>query len=373
METLAQVIDALMDSNEPGDLLNNPMIQFGTESRAYMGAELLPTRIVDQNVYKEEKLQYRTIVANDGTRYSPVQMKDGKRYGSFTVELADQDVGNDFTSFEHDLVLRYLRANSTMEAVTASLNWFNNTIVLPLEEKIEVHRWSAITDAVIHLRGDDGYREDILISNPAGHRITIASGSTAAPAGWYDPNRDPLEDLYKAQNLASDKGYNISRIITSTRNRNLLLRHPKVVARKNTVIFSGNQIQTVQGRLSNAELDAILSDDGLPGIETYNLKYNTSTGNARFLRETAFVMVATTGRDEVINDENADDGQIVLPNTLGYVGMGRPAGEGAPGRAWNMEMMRNKPRTIHAEAWQTTLPVIMDPEAIIVLNIPYQT
>lgn len=373
METLAQVVERLIDQGALNNAVRNPMIMFGTRNRPLLGAELLPNREVPENMYQEEKIQWRTIVANDGTRYSPVQYKNGARYGSFTVKLEHQDIGSQMTSREHDAIIRYLRQTMSMEAAATALNWFENVIIMGLEEKIEVQRWQAIVDAQVILKGDDGYTDVVQYSNPPGHRVTIASGTVASPAGWYDPTHDPMDDIQNTILFQAQKGYTINRIICSRRIAYILVNHPKMLARRNQVVFVGNQVQTVRGSISLQDLGSIFASDNLPQLEIYDTYYNTDTGTARFLRDTAFVMLATTGMNEEVLMTNSDLEPFELEETIGYCAIGRPAGEAMPGRAWNMTVNNNKPRVIDAQAWQAQSPVIMAPEAIMVLNIPYPT
>ena len=63
------------------------------------------------------------------------------------------------------------------------------------------------------------------------------------------------------------------------------------------------------------------------------------------------------------------NGQVrLVENTIGYVGVGRAVGQRAPGRVVRVEAFNNKPPRIEAEGWQTTLPVIADPESIAVIK-----
>jgi hypothetical protein len=77
------------------------------------------------------------------------------------------------------------------------------------------------------------------------------------------------------------------------------------------------------------------------------------------------VMIATTGRDESLD---LGDTQQLLTDTLGYTAVGRATGQGSPGRVVRMEAFENKPPRIEGEAWQTSLPVVTEPEAIVVIG-----
>ena len=76
--------------------------------------------------------------------------------------------------------------------------------------------------------------------------------------------------------------------------------------------------------------------------------------------------MATTGQDESI--DLGDTNSLMVANTLGYTALGRAAGQAMPGRVLRMEAFENKPPRIEAEGWQTSLPVITNPEAIAVIT-----
>jgi hypothetical protein len=83
------------------------------------------------------------------------------------------------------------------------------------------------------------------------------------------------------------------------------------------------------------------------------------------------VLVATTGRDESIDlgdfDPSVASPELVA-DTIGYVGVGRAAGQSAPGRHVVVNAYENKPPRIEGEAWQTSFPVITEPEAIYIIK-----
>jgi hypothetical protein len=48
----------LIESDEPMAIARNPMVQFGTEQRRYLGATLLPERLVPRNEFTEDRIVY---------------------------------------------------------------------------------------------------------------------------------------------------------------------------------------------------------------------------------------------------------------------------------------------------------------------------
>src|SRR5690349_8338947 len=128
-------------------IARNPLAQFGPPARQYLGATLLPERLVPLNAYRERAIRYRTVIANNGTRYSPAQLKDDNSIvGSMLVELAETDIARQFTAEDYDAFLTLLMANSTMEAVAQLTRWLDVTVNRALLDLNEKQRWQAIVD-----------------------------------------------------------------------------------------------------------------------------------------------------------------------------------------------------------------------------------
>lgn len=359
MATLASLLAAMRADGTFETIARNRRAQFGRTGRNYLGASLLPERNVLENAFREEAIRYRTIVANDGTRYSPTQLKAGDLIGSFLVELGESDIARQFDSQLYDALLRHLGGNQTMEGVASVTNWFDTVINLSLIEHSEKQRWQAIVDALVLRRGDNAYSEDVAYSNPAGHRV-------AQSAPWSTDSTDIYADIFAGADLLASKGYTVSRMFTS---RNVLA----IMAGNNTVktrtgiavVNTSGQIQSASGRATRDNINGTLQQDGLPAIETYDLQYRTQVGTEFFLKRDVFVLVGTTGQDESID---FGDSEELFPDTLGYLAIGKGAGQSAPGRVLRAEAKEDKPPRIEAEGWQTTLPVVLHPEAIFVVN-----
>jgi hypothetical protein len=340
-------------------LARNPLAQFGRPARRYIGAELLPEMPVLENQFTEESIRYRTVVANGGTRYSPTQKKSGDLIGSFDVKLANSDIAREFTGRDYDALLRILGQNAEMQAVAQVTNWADVVLNLALIENDELWRWQAIENALVLVRGDNGYSEDVPISNPAGHRVNVAGD-------WTDDTYDPFDDIYAMVDLLQSKGYTVSRIITSQAATTKLARNAKASNKAAKVTIVNGAIQSTS-RSSLAAINSVLAEDGLPPIERYDLRTRTQTGDQRFLSAGSMVFVAETGRDVTLELPDADV-PAVIPNALGYTAIGRPTGHATPGRVVRAEAKEDKPPRIEGEAWSTSFPVIQDPEAIGVLK-----
>lgn len=365
MNLLALVRQMMTDGTIPL-VARNPLAQFGPPARTYLGATLLPERLVPLNAYRERNIRYRTVIANNGTRYSPTQIKDDTTLvGSMLVELAENDIARQFTGEDYDAFLELLQARPTMEAVAALTRWLDVTVNRALLDLNEKQRWQALLDAQVVLTGDNGYAETVNYSNPAGHRVN--AGGT-----WSNSGYDPYPDIVAGVQKLTDKGYTVNRIMTARKVATILLRNPFMQARAGArvVVTSGGSIQAQPSPLiSIDQLNAVFLADGLPPLEFYEAQYFDYAGAHRFFRDTSLAMFATTGRDETYQESLYYSGDpIVIPDTLGYEAVGRAVGQSGPGRVIRMEPKEDKPPRIEAEGWQTSLPVITEPEAIFVIN-----
>lgn len=340
-------------------IARNPLAQFGQRNRQYLGASLLPERTVEGNAYREDQIKYRTVIANAGTRYSPTQLKDGDLVGDFLVELADTDIKRTMSGRQYDALIKLLMQNQSIDGMAQITNWVDTTVNLALAEALEKQRWEAIVDASVVLEGDDGFKETLNYSNPTGHRVN--AGST-----WSTDTNDPFDDIVAGADKLSALGYTVNRIITSTNVVSIMAGNDKVKSRVGlSVVNASGQIQGAVGRATRDAINGALQADGLPTIETYDLQYRKSSGTGRFLKNDVFVMIATTGQDEAI--DQGDTEQLVT-DTLGYTAIGRAAGQSDPGRYIRVASFEDKPPRLEAEGWQTALPVVLEPEAIYVIK-----
>ena len=262
------------------------------------------------------------MVANDGTRYSPTQKKAGDLIGSFLVELGNSDIAREFDSSMYDALLSYLMSNQTMEAVASITNWLDTTVNLALIEHDEKQRWQAIVDASVVRLGDNAYSETVTYSNPSGHRA-------AESAPWTTDTTDIFGDITTMADLLASKGYTVNRIYTSTAVLAKMAGNNTVKTRTNRVVVNtSGQIQSVSGRATHDDINGALQADGLPPITTYDLQYRTQTGTEYFLKRDVMVLVGTTGQDQTLD---FGDNEELFPDTLGYLAIGRAAGQSTAG------------------------------------------
>src|SRR5215210_41225 len=331
--------------------------QFGTPARPYLGATVLPERRVEQNAYREDAIRFRTTLANDGSRYSPAQKKTTcQLVGSMLVELGNQDIASEFTGQDYDNLMRFLQSNASMEAIAQVINWVEVVINRSLLELLEKQRWQAIVSAQVTRTGDNGFSETVTYPNPSGQR-RVAGGT------WSSNSYDPFDDISEMVDHFYDLGYDVNRIITSRRVTSILARNALFAQRvANVRVLSGSDLV---GRANQGQINSYLQAEGIPAIETYDARWRSETSIGRFIPDDVMIFLSTTGQDTTID---WGDSTRFVPDTLGYTAIGRPVGLPDPGRVIRMWAKDDKPPRLQAEGWQTTLPVLTEPEALAVIS-----
>lgn len=357
---ILELLNRIRDDGSLRDITRNPLAQFGVPERRYLGAELLPEREVTENRYAEENIRYRTLIANDGSRYSPVQRKKGELVGAVDVVLGDSDIGREFTGREYDVLKRILGTKTPFEAAPALLNWVDLALNRALIELNEKQRWELMVNAEVIRKGNNGFRETLSIPNPAGHRVNAAGT-------WSSNLYDPYADIAAMVNLLTSKGYTVNRIITRRAVISILMGNSNIAQRLGITTLAPGVLAGVKSPvLDITGLNNIFQRDGLPPIEEYNLQYNTSAGAQYFLPGNTMVFLCTTGRDETIFLGN--DTLRTVQNTFGYLAVGLATAQNEPGRIVNLFHEERRPPRIEGEGYQATCPVITEPEAIGVIK-----
>ncbi len=321
-------------------------------SRLFLGPSLLPERATE-NSFTDYGIRFRTVIANDGTRYSPAQLKTDEGFvGSVKVEVGHSDIARQFTGRDYDLFLALLQTKPEMEAVVQFLNWVDvevNRALLDLNEK---QRWQAIVAGQVLRKGDNGYTELVAIAGQ-----------------WSLDTYDPIPDILAGVDLLASKGYAVGRMISSRKVAGILGRNA-LVRQRGTATLSVSTAGQIQGRpptrLAAPALNAVLQSEGLPDLEVYDEQYRDYAGPHRFLQEDALILTASTGRDERIARVNLQgSGSFdILTDTIGYTALGRPVGVPSAQRVIRAWPHDDKPPRVHAEGWQATIPVITEVESI---------
>lgn len=362
---LLTLVRTIEENGELEEVAFNPLAQFGTPARGYLGAEILPERNVESNTFREGTIRYRTVIANSGTRFSPVQIKraGASLIGSMLVELGESDIGDEMTGRDYDALRDLLRRTGDMEAIAAAVRWASVHLNDPLLMLNERQRWDVIVNAQTVRVGDNEYRETVAYPNPTGHR-TIETNSWSARDANGESVYDPFETLMAIAAAAAAKGYNIARMVCRQAVVSLMAQNTHVQRR----VYGVRPDEEFYGGLviGLPQINAICRSLGLPEITTYDAQYATVTGSGFFVPAGTMVFTCATGQDETIEPEDGDP--VYLRDTLGYHAVGRAAGQDASGRVLLLTPYRDKPPRIEGQAWQTAFPVIQDPEAVYTLS-----
>lgn len=360
MADLQRIIDQLVTSGAIKRIARNRAQQFGSRTRPRPGARILPAEDQPENSYTDDTVKYRTNVANAGTRYGPVQLKGNAYTGSVKVELFEYDIGSELTSKEYDTLLRYLDTRRTMDAVASITNFLDVTINQAIEDLREVYRWQAIELASVTRKGHNKYLEVVPYSNPSLHRA-------AAAAAWSNDATEIMDDISNRVQLLADKGFKVGQIFSSRNVVNIMAGNAKMATRAGKVKVSASNgafTTTPAGRLSLESINQAFSDEGLPPIQLLDGIYRTQTGTTRFISNNVMIFLALTGRDATVELGDTEGTVELLPDVLGYYGVGRAAGQSEPGRVIRATHEEDKPPRIEAQGWETGAPVITEPEAI---------
>lgn len=341
-------------------IAGNPLAQFGVPSQPLLGATILPERLVPQNMYKETAIRYRAMIANDAERYSPVQIKaGGELIGEMTVELGNQNIGRQMTPQDYDGLLELLGRNADMSAIDTLTGWVDSTLNQGLQMVTEKQRWEALVSAQVTRDGDNGFHEVVQYPNPAGQRV-------AAGGVWSNDAYDPFDDITAIKEYAAGLGYQLNRAFTSTAVAGIMQRNTLVKTRGGA-FRQTNATTDFLMTLNRSGLDTVFAGEGLPVLETYDLTYRTQNGAlTRYLPNTVMVFTATT--DSSVEIDVAANERVFMPSTLGYTALGRATGQSAPGRVIQVTPIQILPPHLEGRAWQTSLPVITEPEAVFVIN-----
>ena len=340
----------------------NPFAQFGTPQRSYVGAEILPERFTNENSYTESLIRYRTVVANDSPRFSPIIKKGGLGYvGEMKVETGTQTIAVELNGRELDAVIQQVNRGQVASVAEFISRWSDLHVNRALLEKTELQRFQALVNASVVRVGANGYGETIAYTNPAGHRV-------AAGGDWTDDAYDPMDDIVAQTQLLKSKGYNVTRILTSSAVVSTLTRNAKVAARTATLQVTGAGTLAVSGGFASVNsVNQMLQSNGLPIIEVYDAVTRNEAGDIiRFLDEDVMLFVSDAGLDPA--EFRYEDETRVVSFPLGYTAIGRVAGQMDAGRFISAEGKAGYPPRIEFEGAQESLPVILEPEAIAVIN-----
>lgn len=368
---LVELINSVIERDLIARLAANPSAQFGLRSEQFVAASLLPEQGVPGNVVEDENVRYRSVIANDAARYSPVQLKEGAAlFGSMLAKLADSDIGKEFTAQQYDQIRRLLERGGTMEAEARFLGWLDQEVNQALLRLNEKQRWDALIDAAVVRTGDNGFTETVSYPNPSGHRVQVSADWEAETSGVSDD--DPFVDIFSVFEQARDENVIFNRILMSSKVQFILLRNTFVKDRAQfgAAGFIPPNDDVLRAPMAVPALAALFVAQGLPAPEVFDGTYEDFNGTHRYLDEDKILFVGQTGQSLEIFPEDGDP--FFVTDTLGYHAIGEPAGQNTPGRVISVEVISNKkPPRIEVEGWQTSLPIITSGEKVFVLDTTF--
>jgi hypothetical protein len=365
------LLSRLQEQGRFDNIAGSTVAQFGTPERQYLGARFMPEQLV-ANHGREDQIRYRTVVASAGTRFSTATKKSqGQMVGGFRYELGHSDIERDMTSQDYDAVIEHLNQGGDFQQAAANtvLDFTDTAINRALVEFNEMQRWIYWETGQVTIQLPRGGQEVVDYPQPdgGGHRLT-------AGGPWSDDSYDAIADIERAADVLRDKGYRVDNIVLSNRVLRILSNRDDIRKLGGTAVtvpddssapgFSIAAFRADRNVVANA-FDAL----GLPAPLRYDLHYWSQNGQERFMSDDVAVFIgeATSGRERIVNNEKPEDVRV-LPNTLGYVGVGRAAGQSSRGRAIDVQQFTNKPPRVQMEGWQTSLPIPQEPESTSVID-----
>lgn len=369
VKTLPELVQWMNGSGQFDALANNKLSQFGTPEETLLGASILPEYPEADNSFTDNGMAISGEIGNSGADYSPAQIN--KAFGAYALDysLGKIDAATQLHGKDIEDIVQYLahQTPSTDAISSASeiiTRWFDEGVIMSLAKLIEHQRWQCIIDGVVKRRGSNGYGEDVPYPFGPGHQTFVsASGTMAAPAGWYDTNpvtaADALEDLLAANQRLKSQGFRLIRIISGSVIKSVFMRNGKV---RRNALPDGSTRSTTQ-----ADIEALLRAHDLPNWETYDIGFkvrlnpnSSQITNIPFFERTGFdpvvLLAATNNKAQV----DLGKGNIIkLPNTLGGYALGRPKGQIRRGKIANVILHDEKyPPSIYAEIIAQGLPII---------------
>lgn len=372
MADLLSFVDDFIKDGYPYQIARDPRVQFGTPQRQYLGAQILPEQTSDTNAIIEDLARFEIVIANDGDPLSPPQIKQSAGGAELIVRLGHIDIATQMDARDMRRLANLVDGNDRAAAESFFARWLTRAVRLGLSEKAESQRWQLLADAQVSLNYLDQPSRiaDFPSLSPDGHRVTVPSGTEAAPAGWYADDFDPMaETIIPLVTMLKAKGYMPTRIVTSTNLlQGVLASNPEMQRRSGgtLVINSSGSLENANGDLADTSRRFLAN--GMPAPVTYDLHYRTQTGSQRFLPDDKFIILCTTGRDAEI--DLGDDGVRVIEDTFGYYGVGVSEGQSTPGAVITPKYSDVKPVGVYAEGYLEGFPILLEPEAIAVVTVP---
>ena len=353
-----------------GDLIriaNDPMAMFGSDmlNKSYLGARFLPEKMMmglRNNIIKVEETRFRTIIAEDSGKYDAVPLRHLAETFDMTVEMGYFDIGREISGSEYDAILQLLAAARSDAARARMLLFVDSVLNYGLKDKKEKQRWDAIVNRRVRIEKSNGQLYDVLYDFPAGNDFP-------APAFFTDNNVDPFDTIFDAIDLLKDLGYGrIEAIVSRSKPLSAMMRNESVKSR-----FGGMRVNTAnntvtpvnKGIVGKSLLDQTLSQEGYPGFTEYNEGYYTEAGFNHYLPIDSVTVIGSTNNFEEIEVDESVGERMLIPDVLGYYGVGTCQGQTEAGDVIKLFPKEDKPVRIEGQAEGVGFPIIKETRAIV--------
>ena len=361
------LIDLMKKDGDITRLTRDPFAQFGSEvlRKTYLGARFLPERRMTRsknNIIQEEELRFRTIIAEDSGRFDPAPKRALTETVDLQVTMGHFDIAREIDGNEYDEIIEMLDASQNNAARARLLYLVDTMLNHALLDKKEKQRWEMIVDSQVRIEKSNGKAYDVIVDAPAGHRVT-------SPAFFSDNSFDPFEEIFKGLNVLKDAGYGQIQAAISTYAPISAMRSNQQVKIRTgglSVDTINSAVTPVTGAPTDARINQVLSEQGIPPIIEYNQGYNTETGFFPYIPKDALILIARTPRREQLVVPDGED--MLLYDTLGYYGVGRCQGEAQVGDVIKLFPKEDKPVRIEGEAQGVGFPVPLEEKAIYVIR-----
>ncbi|NEP10677.1 MAG: hypothetical protein F6K14_10765 [Symploca sp. SIO2C1] len=376
ISVLQPIFDEIAAQGIIAAIARDPVLQFGTPQMRLLMANYLPRRLSDVNTITEDLTLVTAHIADDGDPMSPPQIKAITKGMPITVVLGHIDTAAQMSAREHREISYLVQRNERAQAISRVIRWLTTVTRQAISLKEEKQRCDAIANGTVTITPMNGTSYDITFPIPADNVVTVPSGTVAAPAGFYGANYNPILDfLVPMRNRLRDLGMEPMVIITSNKIATAMEQNEQLRKMAGNIIITDTGLASGQRDISAAYLDSMLRQNGLPPLMRYDSRYPLQNGSKiRFWPEDKLVMLGATGRSEIIEwTEERELKSILLPNTLGYYGVGTSLGQSSPGMVIATKASDLKPVGWYAEAYQESFPVPLEYEAIVQATIPEPT
>lgn len=359
---VTELIDKALEKERFKQLFRNRLSQFVDSRRntPMLGAFLLPLMDKTENKYDEYDIQFETVIADDANRYDGPVKKERGKHRSLSVSFGHFNIGVDFDAHQMEKIQELLDTVGEQDAEDYLVGLADKLVRLAIDQLREKHRWEAILEAKQYLVSADERKFTLSLENPAGHRIT-ANGT------WSDPTYNPvIDDIVPAIDFLEQKGFLVRMMVSRKKPLRLLQANEQIMKATKSDVNEPDGGLVRNPALLNYMRENV-QQTNLPGITTYDNFYKTQKGGPKFyIPEDSLAIICSTGRDYTVAVEQGED--LLLPDTLGYFGVGKVMNEKVPGDFIQVIPSGRKPDYVEIEAYSAGAAIIQDSEAILVIS-----